>query len=496
MALVWLAEHQNDLGVDELVVIKTILPEYSQDLRFQNMFMDEANIAARIVHPNVARLFEVGFERGQYFMVMEWVDGESVSRLHRAAHKAGAQLPLSIALRIAVDVCAGLEAAHDLTDEHGRLLGVVHRDVSPQNVLLGPTGEAKLIDFGVAKARDRLAHATEAGQLKGKLRYMAPEQAVGRPDVDGRADVWSVGAMLYEWLTGEVPFDGPNEVAVLHRLTGNDDPDPLPESVPGPVRRAVHKALAIDPKGRFATARDFRVALEGAMVAIHQTASYADVAAFASRHLSRRAATRRAKVETALSRRGDLPPVRVTQGAVTNAWVITARDAAVLEDSHAAHSTAVIDSKALETNEESRRRWVTSGIVAIACAAMLAVGTTVVAWKTDVAERVSARTMPSGAVEVRRAGTKPEPVRDESPTLTFGEAPAGTTPRGVTSSSARTNAGPTEATSANATNGPSATIPPPSPRRGAAPYTPPPAPVGTPSTSPSPKSNGKQKWGF
>lgn len=309
MALVWLAERRAETGETDLVVVKTILPEYSQDHRFQKMFLDEANIASRIRHPNVAGIFEVGEEQGNYYIAMEWVDGESLARLHRSAQSTRERVPLGIVLRIGIDLCAGLEAAHGLIDEHGRSLGVVHRDISPQNILIGPTGEAKLIDFGVAKARDRVAQQTEAGQLKGKLRYMPPEQALGRSDIDGRADLWSVGCVLYELLTDNVPFDGPNEVAVLHKLTSGGVGTPLPETVPGPVRLLLEKALAPDREARFATAEQFRVALQQAMAALKFSTSYSEVAHYAAQRLQGRRTTRRGQIETLLRERGLVRPI-------------------------------------------------------------------------------------------------------------------------------------------------------------------------------------------
>src|SRR5690606_5718613 len=171
-----------------------ILPQYSQDPLFRNMFLDEASIASRIEHPNVARIEYVGEHLGNYFMVLEWVDGDSVSKILRASEQRGERVPFGIAARILADAAAGLHAAHELKDKTGASLGVVHRDVSPQNILVSNAGTTKIIDFGVAKAKDRVSQDTSAGQLKGKIRYMAPEQALGRA-LDHRADVWALGAI-------------------------------------------------------------------------------------------------------------------------------------------------------------------------------------------------------------------------------------------------------------------------------------------------------------
>src|SRR5262249_54070569 len=161
------------------------------------MFLDEARIASGIQHPNVAQILDLGEQDATLYIVMEWVDGESLSKIRKIAQKKGVPLPLGLALRILSDACAGLHAAHELADRQGKSLGVVHRDVSPHNILVGSAGSVKVIDFGVAKARDRGAGETRSGIVKGKLRYMAPEQAQGRA-LDRRADLWALGVCLYE----------------------------------------------------------------------------------------------------------------------------------------------------------------------------------------------------------------------------------------------------------------------------------------------------------
>ncbi|MGH7281164.1 MAG: serine/threonine protein kinase, partial [Polyangiaceae bacterium] len=218
MALVWLARLVGKHGFEKLVAIKTILPEFAADTRFQQMFLDEARIASGIEHVNVAQILDLGEQHDILYIVMEWVDGDSLSKLHRAVERRGERIPLGILLRIVADACGGLHTAHDLTDKTGRALGVVHRDVSPQNILVSSKGNAKLIDFGIAKALVRLSGETNAGLLKGKIQYMAPEQAMGRP-LDRRADVWAAGACLYYLLSGVPPFDGENQLATLHLLT-------------------------------------------------------------------------------------------------------------------------------------------------------------------------------------------------------------------------------------------------------------------------------------
>jgi serine/threonine protein kinase len=265
MANVWLARQRMKHGLETIVAVKTILPELSLDPAFQAMFLDEARIACRVDHANVARLLDVGEARGHAYIVMEYVAGESLSRLRRTLARDGELVPLDVALRVASDLCAALHAAHELVDADGQLLHVVHRDVSPQNVLLSDGGVVKLIDFGVAKARDRFAAETTAGFAKGKARYMAPEQSEG-VSIDRRADVWGVGAVLYELVAGRTPIEGPNDAAIFRALLAGTDPvDRLPDSVPQPVRDLVHTALERSPDDRFPTALAMRDAVEEAM---------------------------------------------------------------------------------------------------------------------------------------------------------------------------------------------------------------------------------------
>ncbi|MBX3191208.1 MAG: serine/threonine protein kinase [Labilithrix sp.] len=300
MASVWLARFGGRRGFERLVVVKMILPQYSQDPRFQEMFLDEARIASRIEHANVARILDVGEQEENTFIVMEWVDGDSLSKVMRAAESKKQPVPAGIALRVCADAAAGLHAAHVLQERDGTPLGVVHRDVSPQNILIANTGSTVIIDFGVAKARDRVSQETSAGQLKGKIRYMAPEQALGRA-IDHRADVWALGAILYELFAGVPPYDGPNEVATLHKLTSGTVPAPLPPHVPLAIRRVVDRALAYDSADRYATALELNLALETAMVEIGEATSIAVVAHYTAQLLADRKAARRRAVDAALA---------------------------------------------------------------------------------------------------------------------------------------------------------------------------------------------------
>jgi serine/threonine protein kinase len=266
MATVWIARRTGSkAGFEKLVAIKTILPKFAADVRFQRMFVAEARLASRIEHINVAQILDVGEQQEMTYLVMEYVDGEALSKVHRALGRKGTLIPPGILLRIMADACAGLHAAHDLHDEHGALLGVVHRDVSPQNVLVSRTGIVKLIDFGIAVARDRFGADTNAGQLKGKVHYMAPEHVLGRP-VDRRTDVWAAGAVLHHLLSGTPPFEGENEMHTILMIKNALPPPPLPDTVHPAVGAVAMRALSPIPDERFATAADMQDALENAMV--------------------------------------------------------------------------------------------------------------------------------------------------------------------------------------------------------------------------------------
>jgi serine/threonine protein kinase len=299
MASVWVARLRAKHGFEKLVAIKTILPKHAEDPRFQEMFLDEARIASKIDHVNVAHVLDLGDDHGVLYLVMEWVEGDSLSKLERALLAAGHKMPLGIALRIVADVCAGLHVAHELRGGDGKQLGVVHRDVSPQNILVGSSGNVKVIDFGIAKARDRISGDTSTGSLKGKIEFMSPEQALGKV-IDRRADVWSTGSVLYHLLSGVPPYDGSNQYAMLHRIASGERPTPLPPGLPPSVVALVNKALAYDPAERFATMAEMRSEVEAAIDELSASVTSKDVAELAAMYLAPRAEQRRRSIDLAL----------------------------------------------------------------------------------------------------------------------------------------------------------------------------------------------------
>jgi serine/threonine-protein kinase len=307
MACVWAARQHGKHGFEKLVAVKTILPEYARNSRFRSMFLDEAQIASRVDHPNVARILDVGEEDDLLYLVMEWVDGDSLGSLHHRLKEAGRTIPAGIALRILGDLCGGLHVVHEVRDDSGAPLSVVHRDVSPENVLIDPHGNAKLVDFGVAKARDRLAEETMVGTLKGKLHYMAPEQAAFRP-VDRRTDVWAVGAILYRLFAGFPPYKAESREGTLALLNSGQKPPPLPATVPRVVSAIAERALMHEPDERFATAAELKMALEAALVTIHARTTTEQVADFVATHMADRIEARRVVMAQARRRTSGRPP--------------------------------------------------------------------------------------------------------------------------------------------------------------------------------------------
>lgn len=277
MGTVWLARPANEPR--KLVALKTILPMHSENTRFRDMFLDEARIASRIDHPNVAKIFHTGDDHGVLFYAMEFVQGESLRKLQRQVATGGIPFPLGVALRVCADACSGLHAAHELRNSEGTLLDVVHRDISPHNILVTMGGDVKLIDFGVAKAKDRLSKETTTGAFKGKLEFMAPEQARG-DKIDRRADIYAMGAILYQLASGRSVYDVSEgkHLAALHALMMGHPYEPLPPSVPPTVRALIEKALSQSPSDRHPTAQELREDIEAAMSELGRETTIRDVA--------------------------------------------------------------------------------------------------------------------------------------------------------------------------------------------------------------------------
>jgi serine/threonine-protein kinase len=266
MAEIFLAKHRGLGGFERLVCIKRILPHLSEQEDFIKMFQDEARIVANLIHPNIAQIYDIGQLDRMYYIAMEYVRGEDLRRVYNQEVSRGRAMPLEPAAHIVMGAAAGLDFAHRQTSIDGRALGIVHRDVSPQNILVTYDGHVKLIDFGVAKAEGKL-NETRSGVLKGKYSYMSPEQASGDP-IDGRTDIFALGITLYEVTTGVRLFKRESEIETLHAVIECSVTAPS-ELIPGydpELETVVMKALAHDPEERFATAGDMERALERFLV--------------------------------------------------------------------------------------------------------------------------------------------------------------------------------------------------------------------------------------
>ncbi|AFE09892.1 serine/threonine protein kinase [Corallococcus coralloides DSM 2259] len=263
MAQIYLARRPGSDAPDKLLVLKRILPHLSENDEFVRMFLDEARIAARLAHPNVVQIYDLGAEGDTFFIAMEYIHGVDARRLWKRSETAGRPLPVPIVCRILLEACAGLDYAHKKTDAAGRPLGIVHRDVSPQNILVTFDGGVKVVDFGIAKAADQ-ATVTRSGVLKGKYSYMSPEQAAGQR-VDRRSDVFALGVVLHELLTGGRLFKRVSDMLTLSAVAECNVPVPsqVAPRVPVELDAIVLKALAKDPDARYQHAQELQRALEG-----------------------------------------------------------------------------------------------------------------------------------------------------------------------------------------------------------------------------------------
>lgn len=271
MATVHLGRLVGTAGFSRTIAIKRLHPQFAKDPEFVTMFLDEARLASRAQHPNVVATLDVVADLNEVFLVMEYVRGEALSKLWRNSNTYERQIPADIATSIICDLLNGLHAAHEAKSETGEPLGIVHRDVSPQNVLVGRDGIARVLDFGVAKAAQR-AQSTREGQIKGKLGYMSPEQLNSKA-VDRRADIFAAGVIAWETLCGQRLFVGDDAGEIIGKLLSGTIEAPNDvllrtgkQKISQDVNDAVLKALERDPDQRFPTARDFAIALEAAIV--------------------------------------------------------------------------------------------------------------------------------------------------------------------------------------------------------------------------------------
>jgi serine/threonine-protein kinase len=298
MASLYVARHAGAGGFERLVVIKRVHRHLLGNREFCDMFLDEARISSLIRHSNVVPVIDIAEASSELFLVLEYVESLSLEQLLAAAQQAGELLPPPVVSRIMCDALAGLHAAHEAVDMRGVSMHVVHRDVSPHNILVDTHGMSSIIDFGIAKAESRLA-STRSGQFKGKLRYMAPEQVKQQP-LDRRADVFSAGVVLYEALTGQSLFRGADEGDTVLSVLVTEIPDPssIAPGISKALDAVAHEALERRRGQRFATASRFREALEEAC----PPAATDDVAAIVARLGGELLGRRREQLQAALAR--------------------------------------------------------------------------------------------------------------------------------------------------------------------------------------------------
>ncbi len=261
MAEVFRAESEGLQGFRKQVAIKRVLPHLSSKKKFISMFLDEARLSAQLSHSNCVQVFDIGVGDSAFFIVMEFVDGANLKAIIEHIKKTGRDFPVEAAVHISLEICKGLSYAHELTDPQGVPLYIVHRDMSPPNVLITKYGEVKIVDFGLAKANSQL-EKSEPGIIKGKFSYLAPEAAMGQ-DVDARTDIFAVGIILWELLAGQRLFLGDTDFQTVKKVQAAQVPSisKINKKVPPELERIVNKTLAREPAQRYRTARELGLEL-------------------------------------------------------------------------------------------------------------------------------------------------------------------------------------------------------------------------------------------
>ncbi len=280
MAEIWLARQSGVAGFNRFVVIKKILSHLAEEETFRNMFLDEARMSAALTHPNIVQVYDLGEADETYFIAMEFILGENLAAIAWRGVKRQSPLSPTFAARIMADACKALDYAHRLRGPNGQQMEIVHRDISPQNILVTYEGEVKVVDFGIAKAASKSQH-TKTGMLKGKFSYMSPEQCLGH-DVDRRSDVFALGIVLYELCTGKRLFKHESELMILEMITKRriTPPSEVADNIPAELEGIIMKALEKDVNVRFPTAQDFQIALEDFIRGQAEPATNGDIAAY------------------------------------------------------------------------------------------------------------------------------------------------------------------------------------------------------------------------
>src|SRR5688572_12327721 len=297
MAEVFRAKAYGVEGFERLVAVKRILPNIAEDKDFIRMFIDEAKIAVQLNHANIAQIFDLGVVDGSYFIALEHIHGRDLRAIFDRSRQQGEPMPVAQACFVIMKICEGLDYAHNKRDQGGKELALVHRDVSPQNILVSFEGEVKLIDFGIAKAAGK-GSKTQAGILKGKFGYMSPEQVRGLP-VDRRSDVFSCGIVLYELLTNERLFVGESDFSTLEKVRNVEilPPSTYNRKIPEELERIVLKALSKDVDDRYQNAIDLHDELQAFVYTAGEFYSRKDLASWMKRTFAKEIEEESAKLE-------------------------------------------------------------------------------------------------------------------------------------------------------------------------------------------------------
>ena len=277
MAEIFLAKQHGSQGFEKPVVLKRIHAALYADEQFRNMLIDEAHISMGLMHNNIVQVLDLGQAGGRYFLVLELIEGWDLGRIIRRAADANVPIPPEIGLYIVAQICRALGYAHGKTNASGKPLGIVHRDVSPQNVLISDQGDVKLADFGIAKAR-RKRESTDAGVVKGKIAFMSPEQAMGQ-ELDARSDLYSLGTLLYLLATGQRPFEGATDLEILLRVQGGELTPPLvamPSLEPA-VAAVIERAMQFDREHRYNSADEMLADIESALRSVFSSAGQTEL---------------------------------------------------------------------------------------------------------------------------------------------------------------------------------------------------------------------------
>ena len=446
MASVYLGRLAGAAGFSKTVAVKGLHPHLARDPDFKSMFLDEAHLAARIRHPNVASTLDVVSRGDELFIIMEFVHGESLSYLQKASSERGLEVPLPVVSAVINGVLAGLHAAHEATSETGLALGIVHRDVSPQNVIVGADGITRVIDFGVAKAVSRV-HSTRGGEIKGKLSYMAPEQ-INRGEVDRRADVYAVGVVLWEVLTGRRLFVSDDALGVIqHVLTGEVAAPSTLRTLPPTLDALVARAMAKSPGERFASALAMADALEAAIPPASPLAVANWVKTLAGERLNAQAA-RIAELEGIPLKDDGAADAEVIGGAaLRTSEILRLSDAATAVTPAAALGASAARAELVSAPSGSNpsptpRRWVIAALVATSGAGAFAATRMLARPETVPAEAATLEAQPPSAVALTVASSSVDaasPVRLDAAVLgdaavvmaatSAARAPSGIAPR-------------------------------------------------------------------